>query len=142
MAVNLATGLLALALAGDTAYLDAVDAADRAALASLFVEANEFLIQAWGILFGVHLVLLGHLVQRSGFLPALPGVLLMVAGAGYLAESLGTMVAPGAGGVLAVVVIVLAIPGELGFPLWLLVKGVDGERWEARARAAAADPAV
>jgi hypothetical protein len=36
---------------------------------------------------------------------------------------------------------VLAVPGELAFTLWLLIKGVDVEAWHRRARAFAAEPA-
>jgi Domain of unknown function (DUF4386) len=76
------------------------------------------------------------LVYRSGFFPKIPGVLLVLAGVGYFVQSFGTIVAPGAADLLETVVIVLAIPGELVFALWLLIKGVDEDKWQKRALAA------
>ncbi|MCB2223705.1 MAG: DUF4386 domain-containing protein [Actinobacteria bacterium] len=142
MAVSLATGFLALAAADGAGYLAGFDAAGQGSLAAMFLEAGEYLITAWGFLFGIHLVLLGHLVRRSGFFPAVLGVLLMVAGAGYLLESFGAILWTGGESILATVVIVLAIPGELGFPLWLLIKRLDGSAWKTRALEAAAEPAA
>jgi hypothetical protein len=43
----------------------------------------------WGaglIVFGIHLALLGLLVVRAGYVPTIFGVLLLVAGVGYMAE--------------------------------------------------------
>jgi hypothetical protein len=48
----------------------------------------------------------------------------MFAGAGYLAQSFGALLVPGAAPVLDRLVIVCAVPGELAFTLWLLIKGV------------------
>jgi hypothetical protein len=31
------------------------------------------------------------------------------------------------------IVVVVTVPGELAFTLWLLIKGVNVERWEERA---------
>jgi hypothetical protein len=59
--------------------------------------------------------------------------LLALAGIGYFAQSYGTIVAPGLTDVLSTVVLVLAVPGELVFALWLLIKGVDEDKWRAAA---------
>jgi hypothetical protein len=63
--------------------------------------------------------------------------LLLLAGVGYLAQSFGHFLLPQFDQILSVVVIVLAVPGELAFTIWLLAKGVNVERWEQRAAAAA-----
>ena len=132
-ASNLFTSILTLVVAGGAGYLAAFDTAQRDALALLFQNANDYVILIWGLFFALHLVLLGWLVYRSGFFPKIPGVLLVLAGIGYFTQSFGTIVAPGLSDVLSTVVLVLAVPGELVFALWLLIKGVDEDKWRQRA---------
>jgi hypothetical protein len=131
-ATNLFTSILTLVVVGGAGYLTAFGLEQREALALLFQEANTYVILIWGLFFALHLVLLGWLVYRAEFFPRIPGVLLMLAGIGYFAQSFGTIVAPGLAGTLETVVLVLAIPGELVFALWLLIKGIDEEKWLAR----------
>lgn len=133
---NLFTSILTLVAVGGAGYLAVFSPEQRDALALFFQEANDYVVLTWGFFFGLSLVLTGWLVYRSGFFPKIPGVLLVLAGIGYLAQSYGTIVAPGATEMLATVVMVLAVPGELVFALWLLIKGVDEEEWHRRALAA------
>jgi Domain of unknown function (DUF4386) len=135
---NVVTGILTLVMVSGAGYLAAFGIEQRDALALAFQEVNDQVVLLWGLFFGLHLVLLGVLVHRSRFLPRLVGILLIIAGAGYLMQSFGVLLAPGLSGVLDVAVLVLAVPGELVFALWLLVKGVDAEAWHRRATAASA----
>lgn len=131
-AVNLVTGALALTVTSGAAYLAAFTQEQLDAVVQVSVEANEFLIIVWGLFFALHLLLLGWLVYRSGFMPRVLGVLLVAAAAGYFVDSIGTLMGFG-GGVLTTLVMVVAFPGELAFALWLLVKGVDEDVWLERA---------
>jgi len=135
-AVNLFTSAIVLLVLGGTGYLAVFEPEELDALATLFVEANAFGVMLWGLLFGFHLALLGYLVHRSGFWPRLLGVLLMVASLGYLAQSYGHIVSPDQDAFFAVLVVILAVPGELGFTIWLLWKGIDADRWHQRNREA------
>ena len=103
------------------------------ALVLLFADANAFMIIIWGLIFGFHLLLLGYLVFRSGFMPKILGILLMIGAVGYLAQSYGHILAPQFDEILSTVVIVLSIPGELLFTVYLLWKGLNAEQWEKRA---------
>lgn len=132
-AVNLFTAVPALILLGGTGYLAAFDPEQLNALVLLFMDVNAFVIILWGLIFGFHLLLLGNLVYRSGFWPRLLGILLFIGGVGYLLQSYGHLLAPRYDEILSTVVIVLSIPGELAFTIWLLWKGVDVERWQERA---------
>ena len=79
--------------------------------------------------FGVHCLLIGYLVFRSTFLPRLLGVLMATAGLAYL-----LFIWPSLG--LRLFFPYIAIPGVLGegsLTLWLLTKGVNGERWKEQA---------
>ena len=42
-----------------------------------------------GIFFGLHLALLGYLIFKSGYIPRILGILLAIAGLGYLIDYLG-----------------------------------------------------
>ncbi len=132
-AVNLMTAVPALVVLGGVGYLSAFSSEQMNALVQLFLDTNAFVIMIWGLVFGFHLVLLGYLVYTSRFLPKLLGVLLFIAAAGYLLQSYGHLLVPQYDSVLATVVIILSIPGELAFTFWLLIKGVDDVAWEERA---------
>ena len=84
--------------------------------------------------FGVHCVLLGYLIFRSTYLPKTLGVLLVIAGVCYVANSFALIVAPAATGVTFILMLVSGLPAELGIALWLIVKGVNLERWNAVTR--------
>lgn len=131
-AVNLITAVPALVLLGGAGYMTVFAPEQLDALVLLFADANAFMILIWGLIFGFHLLLLGSLVYRSGFLPRLLGILLMIGAAGYLAQSYGHILAPQYDELLSTVVIVLSIPGELAFTVWLLWKGVDVAQYEQR----------
>jgi hypothetical protein len=65
------------------------------------------------ILFGVHLLLLGHLAHRAANVPTVLGVLLAVAGLGYAVDGTGFSTGLAA----------FTFVGEVVFMFWLLVKG-------------------
>lgn len=130
---NLFTSILTLVAIGGAGYMAVFSAEQQDALALFFQDANNYVVLTWGFFFALSLVLTGWLVYRSGFLPKILGVLLLLAGVGYFAQSYGTIVAPGLTDVLETVVLVLAIPGELVFALWLIIKGVDEDKWQTRA---------
>jgi hypothetical protein len=55
------------------------------------VDAYETIWHVGLTLFGVHLLLIGLLAYRSGFMPKIFGILLVVAGLGYLADGFGAV---------------------------------------------------
>ena len=81
----------------------------------------------------VWLLPLGYLIYKSGFLPKILGVLMVMAGVGYVTDFLVFFLLPNLNWQVAG----LAFLGELPFPLWLLIKGVNVERWKSRALEAA-----
>jgi len=74
---------------------------------------------------GLWLLPLGLLVFRSGFLPRLIGVLLAIAGAAYVWDSGTQLLFPGHATISQ-----FTFVGEVLLPLWLLIKGVNVERWQ------------
>ncbi|HEV8285774.1 MAG TPA: DUF4386 domain-containing protein [Chitinophagaceae bacterium] len=71
------------------------------------------------LFFGIHLGLLGYLVFRSGYIPRILGLLLIIAGLGYLITTLKPYLFPNFNSDIAR----FTFYGELIFMLWLLIKG-------------------
>jgi hypothetical protein len=69
-------------------------------------------------LFGVHLLLLGYLAYRSGFVPKFLGALLVVAGFGYLADGISVIISPTPWTVSSYTFV-----GEFLLALWLVIRG-------------------
>jgi ABC-type multidrug transport system fused ATPase/permease subunit len=91
----------------------------RRAEALLKIQTYQDIWQLGLALFGLHLVLLGYLAYRSGYVPRTLGVLLAVAGGGYLVDTFaGLLVADYGFSVSAFTFI-----GEALLMLWLLVRG-------------------
>jgi hypothetical protein len=70
-------------------------------------------------LFGVSLLLVGYLAFRSGFIAKVFGILLALAGIGYLADAIGMAVVPDFSAVFAQFLFV----GEVAIIFWLLIRG-------------------
>lgn len=97
-------------------------------LALLFLRMNYTAENVAMVFFGGHAILLGYLVFRSDFLPRILGVLSAVGGLGwltYLYEPLASRVLP--------FILGAALLGAIPKVLWLLVRGVNEQRWRAQA---------
>ena len=135
LGLNLLNMFTALQLLISPEYTTAFEKGQLQALAFVFLNAQHYGYALGMVFFGLHLGVLGFLVYRSRFLPRILGILMVVSGLGYLADSFTKFLLPQSADTLAVVVVVTALIGELPLTLWLLVKGVDVERWRQRALA-------
>src|SRR6185436_14975279 len=77
---------VALLLLGGGDYLTAFTPVQLQALASLFLAIYQQGFSIAHIFWGLWLFPLGYLVFKSGFLPKVIGVLLIIAGLGYLVD--------------------------------------------------------
>ncbi|NNE12954.1 MAG: DUF4386 domain-containing protein [Ilumatobacter sp.] len=118
----------AVLIAVDRGGLSGLDADQRGETIGFLVDLMGFGVMVWGLLFGLHLLLLGVLVRRSELMPRSIGALLMLAGGGYLAQSYAHIVDPDLDGVFENLVVVLSVPGELAFAGYLLFRGVRRQR--------------
>ncbi len=87
------------------------------------------------VFFGLQLLLIGYLIFRSTFLPRILGVLIAFAGLGWL-----TFVWPPLAHYLSPYNLAPGMLGEGAVIVWLLVKGVNVERWKEQAGEAAVRP--
>lgn len=99
--------VVALGLLGD---------ADRALRA---IDAFTTIWNAGLVLFAVHLLLIGYLAYRSGFMPRVFGILLVGTGLGYLADGFGAVLVPD----YSVSIAQFTFVGEVALIFWLLIKG-------------------
>ncbi len=89
------------------------------AQALLKFDAFEDIWFAGLILFGVHLLIVGYLAYKSGYVPRLLGVLLVIAGLGYSLDSFVTVFSGGSPFAISTVTFL----GEFLLGLWLLIRG-------------------
>ena len=78
------------------------------------------------IVFGVHLVMIGYVAYQSKFIPKILSVLLIFAGISYVLVHILHGVAPQLDSFTDTLEMILSFPmmvGELGFGVWLLIKG-------------------
>ena len=121
-----------LLVLGGSPYLTVFNVEQLQAFSLLLLNVNA---QAAGIalvFFGVSTFLNGYLIFKSTFLPQFLGVLSMMGGLGWL-----TFLYPPLGNQLSLYVLLVALIGSASQILWLLIKGVNVERWQDRALASA-----
>lgn len=117
---------------GGENYLGVFSPEQVQALALLFLRVNDLGAGIAVAFFGFFALLKGYLIVRSTFLPRVLGVLSMLAGLGlvsFLSPALGHRMFP--------YVAVLSLVGAVAQIFWLLVFGVNEERWKEQAGASA-----
>lgn len=132
MCMNALNGIAALLLVRGADFLSAFDPSQRRALAMLFLDLRRYgYLIGW--IFGVWFFPLGILVFKSRFLPRFLGVLLIIAGAGYVADSLTPLLLPGYENVVGRIASIALTLGEPVLILWLLIMGAKDQPLPAAA---------
>jgi Domain of unknown function (DUF4386) len=127
--------LAALFPLGDATYLTAFAPQELPALASLSNRMHGYGFGFSLIFFGCVCLLLGYLIFRSGYLPKAIGVLMQIAGVSYLTNSFALILAPNLADRIFPAILVPAFVGEVSLCLWLLIKGINLERWQQQTTA-------
>ena len=120
--LNVLNNLAALILFRGGDFLTVFDKPQREALGMLFIRLHSQGIIIDELFWGLWLFPFGVLVMRSGFLPWILGVWLIVNCFAYLAISLTSLLLPDYGTVVYHYVFPILF-GELAIVLWLLIKG-------------------
>ncbi len=108
-----------LRLLSDADYVTVFDIDQLYAQVMLSLNAFSDGWQIGYVFFGLHLFVLGYLVFKSGYIPKILGVLLIIAGLGYLIDSYAIFLLPNYEATIGYVTFI----GEVLFMLWLLFKG-------------------
>jgi hypothetical protein len=120
--LNVLNDIGALILAHGASFLSVFDKGQRDALAHLFLRLHSQGLHVSAIFWGLWLFPFGMLVIRSGFIPRVLGVVLMIAGIGYVANSLTFLILPQYARLVGPVAPILEF-GEAPMILWLLIRG-------------------
>ncbi len=120
--LNELNAIAALVLVRGTDFLSIFDKPQRDALAMLFLNVHGHGFDVAEIFWGLWLIPLGLLVYRSGFVPRILGVLLLLNCFTYLANSFTSLLAPQYEDVVSRWMMPLSF-GELLFMFWLLIMG-------------------
>lgn len=131
---NILNDIAPLILVSGAGFLSAFPASQLDALTYLFLRLHAHGLIVAQIFWGLWLFPFGMLVIRSGFIPRLLGVLLMIAGFGYVVSSSAVLFLPQHARVVSLLAVVLEM-GELPLLFWLLL-------WGAREQTSETSPPV
>jgi O-antigen/teichoic acid export membrane protein len=95
-------------------------------LVSIFLDLHKYGHQIAGIFFGLWLLPMGYLVFKSTYIPKIIGVFLIVTCLGYLIDFTTFFLYPNFG----IIISEYTWAGEVLMVLWLLVKGVNVEKFK------------
>ena len=119
----------ALLLSSGADYLRALETDQLHALVMFFLDLRKYGTSIPQV-FSLWVLFLGFLVFKSGFLPRILGILLIIGGLCYTVLAVLFFLFPN----LDLMIFGLfAIIGEMIFYLWLLIKGINVEEWNKRA---------
>lgn len=133
--------VLVLQLVDGGSLFGAFVSGQREALVALFLEAHAYGFLVGLVFFAFHLLIVGYLAFEAAYARRIVGVLAMLAGVAYLADSMANVLLPNYADYEAMILILTAVPatiGELTLAFWLLYKGFGDRRHVDRSSARAA----
>ncbi len=114
-----------LLILGEHQYLTVFNSEQLQALTLLLLNVNS---QAAGMalsFFGVSTFLHGYLIVNSTFMPRILGIISMIGGLGW-----ATFIYPPLGNQLFLFILLIGLVGGVSQIMWLLIKGVNVEKWQ------------
>jgi hypothetical protein len=120
--LNVLNEIAPLILVSGADFLSGFDTPQLDGLAYFFLRLHGQGINIASIFWGLWLLPFAMLVFRSGFIPRVLGVLIMIAGVGYLIDSTTTILLPKYAHQVSEVAMILGW-GELPIVFWLLIWG-------------------
>jgi Domain of unknown function (DUF4386) len=100
------------------------------ALALVFLKLNAYAFKIDLVFFGFWCILTGYLIFRSTFLPRVLGVLVAISGVGWV-----TYLYPPLANYLSLYIAAASALGEIPLELWLIVMGLNAQKWFEQANA-------
>ncbi|MEJ2636707.1 MAG: DUF4386 domain-containing protein [Calditrichia bacterium] len=107
-------------------YLQAFQTGQVEAQVMLFLDNFNYTWLVGLVFFGIHLLVLGYLIFKSGFIPGIVGILLIIAAFGYLVDSSANFLLPNYTDYQTIFMLIVVVPGiigELSLTFWLLFRG-------------------
>jgi hypothetical protein len=106
---------------GETGGMASFTADQRNALSLLSLRISSMIAGLFIGMYGIATMIRGYLIMRSGYFPAIFGVLFIIGGAGFFMRNATYILAPAYSCV--VMLMPMAVAG-IPFMLWLLIRGV------------------
>ena len=125
--INLLNQFAAVLLLSGADYLKVFQADQLQSLAMFFLNLHKNGYWIAQIFFGAWLFPLGYLVYKSGFLPKILGIVMMIHFVGWTMTSLQFFLFPGFTAI-TYVTYPLGFISEFGLTLWLLIMGVKEQK--------------
>jgi hypothetical protein len=126
-AINLLNQFAAVLLLSGADYLKVFQADQLSAMAMFFLTLQKNGYWIAQIFFAAWLLPLGYLVYKSGFLPRILGIVMMIHFVGWLMTFFQFFLFPGLQA-LTYVTYPLGMISELGLTLWLLIMGAKDQK--------------
>lgn len=130
LVANKLTLLVPLILLGGSSHLSSFSTEQLHSLSYTAIKIHNYGFAIGLIFFGVACVIRGYLLFKSGYVPKIFGVLMLLAGLSYLINSFALLIAPSFAARLSPGILLPAFVGELSFCLWMIVKGIDLAAWK------------
>ncbi|OZQ79021.1 DUF4386 domain-containing protein [Paenibacillus odorifer] len=126
LAISILTLIFVLLLTGNTNGFSTLTIEQTQAFMMLFLDAFQFIWSMGLVVFGGHLLIVGYVALKSDVIPKVISILLLLASIGYIIIHLSKMFLPQYEAVITTLNFIFTIPmivGELGFGIWLLLRG-------------------
>jgi hypothetical protein len=125
--LNLIAALLPLS---NNAYFKGMDPQVLYTQSYLAIRLHDIGFGVGLLFFGMTLLANGYLIRKSDYLPKVIGILLQIAGLSYLVSNFTLILAPKAAAQMWLWLMLPCFLAELSFALWLVIKGVNEEKWK------------
>lgn len=119
----------ALSTLSGAPYLNAFSPDQLNTLALLSLKLYGLGAGIFMVFYGVPTAIRGYLMYRSGYFPRLIGLLLILAGFGFIAKNLALVLTPSYASDLFLFPMLLA---AVALMAWLLIKGIDVAEWDSQ----------
>jgi hypothetical protein len=111
---------------GDPGYLSSFSSEQRNSLAMLSLRYYAYGSGVLMVFYGIAFAIRGYLISRSTYLPRFIGLLMMIAGAGFVIRNLLLVLVPHAASTLLLAPMFVA---AISLMVWLLARGIDRSKW-------------
>jgi hypothetical protein len=131
-AVSLVSLVAALFPLANTAFIKAFTPDQLYALANLAIRSHSYGYSVALLFTGCTFLVHGYLIFKSGYLPKALGVMIQIAGVGYISNGFAIILYPTIANLVFLAIILPVFISETSLSLWLLVRGVNIQKWNER----------
>jgi hypothetical protein len=110
-----------------------LDTEQAQALSYFFLRLHQQGYDVALVFFGVDCLVIGLLILRSTFLPRVLGALMGIAGTCYLTNSFSEFLVPALAHTFGIWLLLPSALAEYALILWLLIVGVNADKWKRQA---------